>query len=204
MINKIFIYSLLSLSLISCSLFTPNPGENEADVLIQEKQYNKALAIVEPLAQQGIPWAQLRLGIAYEYGQGKVKNPAESLNLYRKVALQMRDNAWADGLQVLSAGDKGYFNQNNDAKVAQYLIARLYYQGGSGVNRNLPEAWQWINYVQKASEGKDVIFCCENSKLKTQYVTSERISTLLSTIEKELSVDQLKEVKEKQKTWNPY
>ena len=129
--------------LVSCSVFTPNPGENEADTFIQKKQYDKAIAIVEPFANQGVPWARLRLGIAYEYGQGKPQNAAEALKLYHAVALQMQDSAWADGLQILSAGDKGYFNQNSDARVAQYLMARLYFHGAPGVSRDVATAWHW-------------------------------------------------------------
>jgi len=201
--NRFLFTSLVMGLLCSCSVFTPNPGENEADTLIQKKQYDKANAIIEPLANQGIPWARLRLGIAYEYGQGKPQDAAEAITLYHAVALQMQESAWADGLQILSAGDKGYFNQNSDARVAQYLMARLYFHGGRGLTRDIAAAWHWATYVQSTSGGKDVLFCCENSKLKTQYITQERISSLLSEIEKSLPADELNKLRESQKNWAP-
>jgi len=202
-LNRLLTASLMMGFLCSCSVFTPNPGENEADMLIQKKQYDKAIAIIEPLANQGIPWARLRLGIAYEYCQGKPQNTVEAISLYHTVALQMQDSAWADGLQILSAGDKGYFNQNSDARVAQYLMARLYFQGGRGVTRDITAAWHWATYVQSTSEGKDVLFCCENSKMKKQFITQERITTLLSEIEKSLSAEALSELEQNHKSWKP-
>ena len=196
------IFSLLFIS--SCSIFNPNPGENEADTLIQKKQYDNAIAIIEPYANQGVPWAQLRLGIAYEYGQGKTASGTEALQWYKQVATHTVDLPWGDGVQVISSGPDGFFNQNNDAKVAQYLIARLYFQGGRGVAKDNIEAWRWANYTKNNSEGKDIVFCCENSKLKTQYITQERITALLSDIEKMLPIAELNALKESQENWKPY
>lgn len=99
---------LLSIVLLqgACSVFNPNPGETEADTFIQQKKYEEALAIIEPLAKQGIPWAQLRLGIAYEYGQGKKADTSQALQWYRRAATKLVDLPWADGVQLLSAGKR--------------------------------------------------------------------------------------------------
>ncbi len=201
---------LLSLMLFStflifegCSAFNPNPGETEADTYLVKKDYAAALAIIEPLAEQNIPWAQLRLGIAWEYGQGKTQNHQEALHWYRKVAVQRTELPWADGVHLISAGEKGFFNQNNDAKVAQYLIARLYYQGGKGVKPDLAEAWLWSQYVYKLSEGNDILYCCEKSKLKTQKIEGERITKLLQDIEKALPEKTLEQLKIQAQDWQP-
>lgn len=196
---------LLSSSLLAgCSIFDPNPGENEADTYIHKKEYEQAINIVEPLAKQGIPWAQLRLGIAYEYGQGKPQNAPAALEWYRKVATQNVALPWGDGVHILSAGDPGYFNQNNDARVAQYLIARMYAEGRKDINKNLPEAWLWAQYVRASSNGKDIVFCCENSKLRTKKIEAARIEKLLVDIRRELPAETLQKLRQQAKDWQPY
>jgi len=203
-LRKIFLLFFLSATLSACSVFDPNPGEKEADTYIHKKEYDQAITIVEPLADQGVPWAQLRLGIAYEYGQGKKQNAVAALEWYRKAARQMVDLPWSDGVQLISAGDAGYFNQNNDARVAQYLIARMYAEGRNGISKNPTEAWLWAHYAQHSSNGKDIIFCCENSKLKTKKIEAERIKTLLNSIETGLPAETLDKLKQQAKNWQPY
>jgi len=187
-LRKIFLLFFLCVTLSACSVFDPNPGEKEADTYIHKKEYDRAITIVEPLAEQGLPWAQLRLGIAYEYGQGKKQDAVTALEWYRKAAKQMADLPWGDGVQLISAGDAGYFNQNNDARVAQYLIARIYAEGRSGIAKNPAEAWFWAQFTRSSSNGNDIIFCCENSKLKTKKIeaknskSKQRTGALTNTI----------------------
>lgn len=197
-------FFLFGAALTACSVFDPNPGEKEADTYIHKKEYDEAIRIVEPLAEQGVPWAQLRLGIAYEYGQGKKQNFSTALEWYRKAAKQIVDLPWADGVQVLSSGDAGYFNQNNDARVAQYLIARIYAEGRSSINKNPAEAWLWAHYAQQSSGGNDILFCCENSKLKPKKIEAERVETLLRSIETELPAGTLEKLRAQAQYWRPY
>jgi len=202
-LRKIGLLLFFLATLNACSVFDPNPGEKEADTYIYKKEYDQAITIIEPLAEQGLPWAQLRLGVAYEYGQGKKQSAAAALEWYRKAARQMVDLPWGDGIQLISAGDAGYFNQNNDARVAQYLIARLYAEGRKDIGKNLTEAWLWAHYAQQSSSGKDILFCCENSKLKTQKIEAERLVTLLNSIEAELPPETLEKLKKQATHWRP-
>lgn len=195
---------LVMLSLSSCAVFNPNPGENEADALISQKKYSEALEIIEPAASNHYPWAMLRLGIAYEYGQGKTRSYSDALLWYKKTAKATEESAWGDGLTLLSGGDKGFFNRNNDAKVAQYLIARIYAQGSPDVEKNIPEAWLWANYVHRQSDGSDILFCCENSRLETQKIEFARIDALLKKIESSMTADELGYLKENYSQWRPY
>lgn len=187
----------------ACSVFNPNPGENEADQYLASRHYEEAIALVEPLAQQGIPWAQLRFGIMNEYGYGLPKNQAIALDWYRQVARKTEALPWADGVHLLSTGTKGYFNQNQDARVAQYLIARLYSEGSPDVPKNLEQAWLWANYVRHQSQGKDILYCCENSRLKSQWIEYSRIEQLLLSIESGLSTDQKDRLQKRAASWLP-
>lgn len=201
--KNILLAWILGIALSACSVLDPNPGEKEADTYIQKKEYAQAIHLIEPRAEQGLPWAQLRLGIAYEYGQGKKQNFSMAVEWYRKAARQMVDLPWSDGVQLLSAGDAGYFNQNNDARVAQYLIARIYAEGRSGIDKNPLEAWLWANYARQSSNGKDILFCCENSKLKTKKIEAERVDKLLADIEAELSADAIEKLRKQATHWRP-
>jgi hypothetical protein len=202
-LRKLILLCCIGAVLNACSVFDPNPGEKEVDQFIHKKDYEQAIRIVEPLAEQGIPWAQLRLGIAYEYGQGKKQDFSTALEWYHKSAGQMVDLPWGDGVQLISAGDAGYFNQNNDARVAQYLIARIYAEGRKGINKNPAEAWLWAQYAQKSGHGNDIVFCCENSKLKTKKIEAERIQKIISDTESELSDEELKKLQQIAQKWKP-
>lgn len=196
---------LFLLGVTACSsVLEPNTDEMRSDLLWSQKNYTDALALIEPLAEQGYPWAQLRLGVAYEYGQGKEASPSQAMNWYKKVAVQMKDDAWADGLILLSAGRDGYFNQNSDAMVAQYLIGRLYSTGGKGLSKDPAEAWLWIHFVNNYSKGTDLLYCCENSSLGAQRIPHGRISELLEKIEAQMAPETLEKIKSKSVSWRPH
>jgi len=197
-------FALLFLfSISACTFQNHNPGENEADVLWQQEDYSKALEIIEPAAEQGLPWAQLRLGIAYEYGQGKSQSYGEALGWYRKASTQSQDNGWSDGILIGLGGERGYFNQNNDARMAQYLIARILFNGGYGVEKDLPQAWLWANYVTQSSGGNDLIYCCEESRRTKQIVESFRVSELFASIEAGLNPSQITQLEQIANNWTP-
>ena len=83
------IAALLLLSLFACAGPNPNPGERTADVLWAKYEHQQALDIIKPQAEAGIPWAQLRLGVAYELGNGVEQNSSEALKWYKKAAVQV-------------------------------------------------------------------------------------------------------------------
>ena len=53
-----------------------------------DKDYEQALAILKPLAENGDSQAQVTLGIMYDFGHGVTKDPAEAIDWYIKAAEQ--------------------------------------------------------------------------------------------------------------------
>ena len=87
--------------------------------------FETALAEWEPLAEQGMPGAQLALGILYENGRGVLKDDALAATWYRKAA------------------ESGH-------PVAQFNLGNLYQQG-RGVERDVMEALFW--WGEAAAQG---------------------------------------------------
>ena len=142
---------------IGCAGPNPNPGERTTDMAWTSGNYQRAFAVAKPFAEAGEPWAQLRLGIFYENGWGTQENLGQAEYWYKKAAAQKATGEWAEGLAVGATGKGGYFNQNSDARIAQYLLAQIYYDN----NKNLAEAKDLIETVIRESGGKSIFFCCE-------------------------------------------
>lgn len=82
-----------------------------------DKDYEKALSILQPLAVQGNPEAQVTLGLMYEMGHGVDKNLDTALEWYQ------------------SAADQGLPNVQHDLGVK--------YFNGEGVNQDYSKAIEW-------------------------------------------------------------
>jgi TPR repeat protein len=121
--------------------------------------FDRAFRIAKPSAEAGEPWAQLRLGIFHANGWGTAQDVEKAEYWYRKAAAQKASGDWAEGRMVGAAGRSGYFNQNGDARIAEFNLAQLLYDN----DRNLPEARALIESVIKESDGKSIFFCCEFS-----------------------------------------
>ncbi|CAM2069601.1 Sel1 repeat family protein [Sulfidibacter corallicola] len=193
--------SLILLCLLGgCAGLNPNPGERSADVFWDRYEHQKALEIIRPRAEEGIPWAQLRLGVAYELGKGVEQDHEEALRWYKKVAVQNESGPWANGLTVGAVGRAGYFNQNSDAMVAQFQIANIYLKG-EGVPKDLTKAYLWANHVFKASAGHDVFFCCEFSG--GRYIMQVHIKETLEQTEREMTAEQREKARDLAARWQP-
>lgn len=164
-----------------CAGPNPNPGERTTDVAWTTGDYKRAFEVAKPRAEAGEPWAQLRLGIFYENGWGTAADEEKAEEWYKKAATQKSTGAWAEGQLVGAAGRLGYFNQNSDARIAQFNLAQLYYYA----NRNLPEAKKLIETVIEESNGKSVFFCCEFSG--GRYFTQAQFLELRKKIDDKLS-----------------
>ena len=79
-----------------------------------------------------------------------------NIGIKKAIAQKVQGN-WAEGKLVGATGQAGYFNQNNDARIAEFNLAQLYCTN----NKNLNEALNHINNVIKESNGNSVFFCCE-------------------------------------------
>ena len=93
----------------------------------------------------------------------------------------MANGDWAEGKLVGAVGKSGYFNQNSDARIAQFNLAQLYYNE----NKNLAEAKNLIDTVIKESNGKAIFFCCEFSV--SRYFLPSNFIDLKQKIEKKLA-----------------
>lgn len=89
------------------------------------KNYDRALEILKPLAEQGDSDAQVTLGLMYEYGHGVERNPDKAIEWYTRAAEQ--------GLPVV-----------------QHDLGVKYFQG-TGVPQNYQEAAKW--WEQAANAG---------------------------------------------------
>ena len=81
------------------------------------KDYELALEILKPLAEEGDSQAQITMGLMYDYGHGVKKDPAESIRWYRMAAEQ-------------------------GVPLVQHDIGVKYFQG-QGVEQNYQEAAKW-------------------------------------------------------------
>jgi hypothetical protein len=148
---------LFAIALAGCAGPNPNPGERTTDMAWTSSNFKRAVEVARPRAEAGEPWAQLRLGIFYENGWGIEKDIEKAEYWYKKAAAQKATGDWAEGQMVGAVGKLGYFNQNGDARIAQFNLAQLYYTSG----KNLAEAKNLIDEVIKEANGKAIFFCCE-------------------------------------------
>ena len=196
-LTTLTLFSLLS----ACAGPNPNPGERSADVLWSRYKHQEALEIIRRNAEEGLPWAQLRLGVAYELGKGVEQNFAEALKWYKRAAVQQSEGLWADGILIGALGTPGYFNQNGDAMIAQYQIATIYLRGGSGVQKDLVEAYLWARYVLAKSAGKDLFYCCEFQG--GRWIPQNKIVEAFDNIKSEMSNEQIQEAETLYENWAP-
>jgi TPR repeat protein len=211
----------LSVVLVGCASTNPNPGERTADKFWATGEFAKAIEIAEPQAELGEPWAQLRMAIFYDSGDGVEKNPTEAAKWYKKAAVQMAEGTWAEGKIIGDKGEAGYFGQRNDALIAQYRLAVLY-SSGTGVELDLVKAYLLANNVVKKSNGESVFFCCAFStvpKAKSdgprgseatgphhrsgRWFTAEKIAAALAAIENAMTEQQLAQARELAEHWSP-
>jgi TPR repeat protein len=178
---KIISALVILLFLIACAGPNPNPGERSTDMAWTSNKFQRAFELAKPRAEAGEPWAQLRLGIFYENGWGTSKDIKKAEYWYLKGIAQKASGEWANGKVVGATGKPGYFNQNSDARIAEYNLAQLYYENGG----DLTKALKHINNVINESEGKSVFFCCEFSG--GRYFSQKQLVELKNKIEKKIS-----------------
>ena len=178
---KLLILSVLLLFAAGCAGLNPNPGERTTDMAWTSNNFQRAFEVAKPRAEAGEPWAQVRLGIFYENGWGTEADLAKAEYWYKKAIAQKSQGDWAEGKIVGSTGKAGYFNQNSDARIAEFYLAQLYYIN----NKNLNEALNHINNVIKESKGNSVFFCCEFSG--GRYFSQSQFTELKQKIEEKIS-----------------
>ena len=183
--KKTSLLTLLSLTLAvflaACAGPNPNPGERTVDRAWLTNKFDQAFNTVKPFAEAGEPWAQLRLGIFYENGWGTPENKEQAEFWYKKAAAQKASGEWAEGKAFGATGKIGFFNQNSDARIAQFNLAQLYYDQG----KNLAEAKKLVDTVILESNGQSIFFCCEFAG--GRYFYPKDFQELKQNIEKKLA-----------------
>lgn len=174
---RIIYIFLIILGLTACAGPNPNPGERTVDMAWEKYDYDTAFKVLIPAAERGEPWAQLRVGVAYELGSGVIKDIPTAIMWYEKAAAQESDGNWANGQLVGAAGKSGYFNQNNDALIAKFQLANIYLRG-EGVEPNPEKALQLAKYVSDKTQGNSIFYCCEFSR--GRYIASTAIAETLA------------------------
>lgn len=190
----------MSLTLLGCAGMNPNPGERTTDTNWESRNYTRAIEAASVAAKRGEPWAQLRLGMYYNTGSGVEVNIPEAVKWYKKAARQLVEGKWAEGYIIGAIGASGYFGQKNDALIAQYRLADIYFKG-EGVKKDLTLSYLLINNVIKKSNGEpQIFFCCEWSG--GLWFRQAQFAELKSNLEMAMAQGQLMEAKKKIATWS--
>ena len=179
--NRIFWALIISVIASGCAGPNPNPGERSTDMAWTSRDYQGAFERVVPRAEAGEPWAQLRLGIFYKKGWGTTVDLEKAEYWYKKAAEQKASGGWAEGQMIGAMGKSGYFNQNSDARIAEFNLAQLYLE----MNKNLAEALRLVSNVIKESKGQPIFFCCEFAG--GRYFTQQQFVEIKDEIEKKLA-----------------
>jgi TPR repeat protein len=174
--RPVYLFIIVS-CLFACAGPNPNPGERTVDVAWEKYDYATAFKILRPAAERGEPWAQLRMGVAYELGSGVDKDTPTAIEWYELAAAQEAEGNWANGQLVGAAGKTGYFNQNSDALIAKYQLANIYLRG-EGVPSNPEKALKLAQYVSTKTQGNSIFYCCEFSG--GRYITNTAIAETLA------------------------
>jgi uncharacterized protein len=126
-----------------------------------KKEYQKAYALLLPLAEGGVTFAQTNIGYMLSQGLGVGKNEKEAIKWYEKAALKGDSNAQFNIGSMCETG-RG-IKQNYEKALewysksaeqgnafAQANLGSLYYNG-SGVTVNYQKAVYW--YTKSAEQG---------------------------------------------------
>ena len=183
-----------------CAGLNPNPGERTVDNLWLYENYDRALLILRSAAEGGEPWAQLRLGVFYEFGNGVTKDPRQAAEWYKKAAKQEAEGGWAQGQTVGAMGKPGFFNQNSDALIAQYQLSG-YYLRGDGVTKDLVTAYCLARHILEKSAGQDIFYCWWGDQAR--YITVDMIDQRYKEIQEAMTSEQKQEAERVFSGWTP-
>lgn len=196
-----FVLAIMLSVLAGCAGMNPNPGERTADTNWEMGSYSKALEVAQAAAERGEPWAQLRMGIYYNSGYGVEVNIPTAVEWYKKAARQLEEGKWAEGYIVGATGKYGYFGQKNDALIAQYRLADIYFNGVS-VEKNLILSYLLINNViEKSNSEPQVFFCCDWSG--GRWFRQTQFTELKAKLEETMSQGEIAQAKQMAATWSP-
>ena len=164
--------TFLSAVALSLLLAGPASGQSYEKGLqaLSEADYEMALDVLRPLAEQGHTGAQYNLGLMYERGYGVAQDNAAALDWWRRGA------ALGDPVIQTALGDRyreGRIVPQDHAAAAswyrkaaeqghrraQYSLGRMY-ADGAGVKQDYVEAYIWFSLAavlggERSSESRD-------------------------------------------------
>ena len=132
----------------------------------KQNNFNEAIRLYRPLADQGNAKAQTNLGVAYENGEGFIQDYTAAASWYRRAANQGNSDAqralgrlyhFGHGVPqddsvaarwILKAADQGNAS-------AQNLLGTLY-DNGVGVPQDYVQAHKWVNLAAAGSSDSEV------------------------------------------------
>lgn len=150
--------------------------------------YETALAILRPIAEQGEAEAQYQLGVVYRYGPRVIWNNVEAAKWYRLAAEQGVVVAQRDLGQMYYHGS-GVIQDYTEAlrlyrlavaggdRLAQHLLAEMY-ANGVGLERDNVRAHMWYNIASSLgwpSSGGDRDLLAE-SMTREQIAEAQRLA----------------------------
>jgi hypothetical protein len=161
------------------------------------------------------------MGFYYDSGHGVEQDPREAARWYKRAAGQLQDGTWAEGsVWSEEKGEAGHFGERKDALIAQWRLAKFYYEG-KGVQKNIKLAFLMINNVSKLSLGEDIYFCCANMTIPLlpgeggrsakpveerrqtgRWVTTRMIERTRAEIEGAMPPDELEKARKAFETWS--
>ena len=139
-------------------LTSVNPTWASIDDAVQaylRGEYNKAVMLLRPIAEQGDAQAQTYMGVLYERGKGVPQDYAESVKWYRLASEQGKADAQNYLGNMYSKGN-GVSQDYAEAvtwyrkaaeqgkKAAQYNLGKVY-ANGEGVKKDYVKAYMWFN-----------------------------------------------------------
>lgn len=97
--------SLMLFLLTACAGPNPNPGERTVDMGIEYRKLTQNdLDMLKRKAEAGQPWAELRMGVIHEIGNGVDKNLDEAEHWYTLATKHYEDDRWSNGSLIFAYG----------------------------------------------------------------------------------------------------
>jgi len=172
---------LITLFLILVGLTASGQNADELNQqskkFIENKQFDKAIPLLEQLAILGNAEAQYNLGYYYQEGIGTEKNQEKAIEWYLKSAEQEFNDALYQMMMAYGNGDgveqdfKKAFSyalkcaENNDG-TCMWNVANCYHQG-MGVEKNIHKMLEWLIRLGKLENPENLT--------KSGFITSARL-----------------------------
>lgn len=167
---------LLTLALCVIAAAPAAAGLDEGLRAYKERDFKTALQELMLEAHRGNAVAQFHVGRMYDDGNGVVRDYAHAAYWYRKAALQGHAEAqfayaklsqWGrGGSRDYKTAVRWYARAANQGHLdAQASLGILYAEGGSGLKKDLPEAWKWLDIAAKGGDDKSALKREEVGKL---------------------------------------